>query len=183
MTESRADLAAPAAVVVCLMLAAGPAAPQDHSAVIEDNETAAIADARTIISAEAAYQTVNGGFYDSPQCLFKPSACIPGYPAQGPTFLDWAIASLMVKDGYGRGIFTKPPAQKPGAEVSPSSALSYAVILWPDKPGKTGRRVFCADADGVICFTEDGSRPIVQPDVRCPWEAKDGKPAGCEVLH
>jgi hypothetical protein len=90
---------------------------------------------------------------------------------------------LTIKDGYGRAFFTKPPAQKPGPDVSPTSAELYAVILWPDKPGKTGRRAFCGDADGVICFTEDGSTPKVAPDGRCPWEAKEGKPAGCEVLR
>jgi hypothetical protein len=42
---------------------------------------------------------------------------------------------------------------------------------------------FCGDADGVICFTTDGSMPKVTPDGRCPWETKDGKPAGCAVLQ
>ena len=183
MTESRADLAAPAAVVVCLMLVAAPAAPQDDAAVIEHNENEAIADARTIISAEAAYQSVNGGFYDNLACLLKPSGCIPGYPAQAPVFINEALASLTIKDGYGRAFFAKPAAQKPGPDASPTSAESYAVTLWPAKPGKTGRRAFCGDADGVICFTTDGRAPRVLTDARCPWEAKDGKPAGCEVLR
>jgi hypothetical protein len=173
----------PPLIVAGLMLAAASGAAQDRETLIARNEEAAIADARTIIMAEAAYQAANGGFYDDPRCLLEPSACIPGYPADGPSFLEWAIGSLTIKDGYGRAVFTKPVTPKPGPEVSPSSAEGYAVILWPDKPGKTGRRVFCAGADGVICFTEDGTRPIVQPEVRCPWEAKDGKPACCQIVH
>jgi hypothetical protein len=169
--------------VVCLVLPAVPAAAQSRAALIEDNEAAAIADLQTIISAEAAYQAVNAGFYDRPACLLRPSSCIPGYPAEAPFFLDAALASLMVKDGYGRAFFTKPPAQKPGKDASLTSAEFYAVILWPDEPGKTGRRGFCGDADGIICFNEDGSMPKLSPEGRCPWEEREGKPAGCEVLH
>ena len=168
-------------VVFCLALAVVPAAPQSDEALIERNEAAAIADLRTFMSAEAAYQTVNGGFYDEPGCLHRPSDCIPGYPAEAPTFLDAAIAGLTIKDGYGRAFSSKQLSPKPGPDVSPSSAESWAVILWPDKPGKTGRRIFCGAADGVICFTRDGSTPKFVGG-RCPWEAMDGKPAGCEVV-
>lgn len=168
-------------IVVCLMLPAVPAAAQSGAALIEDNEAAAIADLRTIISAEAAYQAVTG-FYGTPECLLRPSACIPGYPAEAPYFLDEALASLTVKDGYGRA-FSSKPVQKPGEKASRTSLERYAVIMWPDKRGTTGQRVFCGDVDGVICFTEDGSMPRLSPEGRCPWEERDGKPAGCEVLH
>jgi hypothetical protein len=94
-----------------------------------------------------------------------------------------ALASLTVKDGYGRAVFTKPPTHEPGRDASLTSAALYAVIRWPDKPGKTGRRGFCGDADGIICFTEDGSMPRLSPEGRCPREEREGKPAGCEVLH
>jgi hypothetical protein len=170
-------------LVVCLVLPGAPAAAQSDAALIEDNEAAAIADLQTIISAEGAYQLVNAGFYDMPACLFRPSSCIPGYPAEAPSFLDEGLASLTIKDGYGRAFFTKPATREPGENASPSSAGFYAVVLWPDKPGQTGRRGFCGDADGIICFTEDGSTPRLSPEGRCPWEERAGKPAGCEVLH
>lgn len=170
-------------VVVWFVLPAVPAEAQTGAALIENNEAAAIADLMTIISAETAYQVVNAGFYDTPACLLGPSGCIPGYPAEAPFFLDEAVASLMVKDGYGRAFFTKPPAQEPGEDAPPTRAEFYAVTMWPDKRGKTGRRGFCGDADGIICFTNDGSAPRITPDGRCPWEEREGKPAGCEVLH
>lgn len=176
-------LAASPLVVVCFVLPAVPAAAQSGAAVIESNEAAAIADLKTIMSAEAAYLEANAGFYDTPACLLRPSDCIPGYPEEGPSFLDEALASLTVKDGYGRAFFTKPPARKPGKHVSRSSAELYAVIMWPDKLGETGQRGFCGDAAGVICFTRDGSRPRITSDGGCPWEEREGKPAGCEVLH
>jgi hypothetical protein len=170
-------------VVVCLVLPGVPVAAQSGADLIERNEAAAIADLMTIISAEAAYQTVNAGFYDTPACLFRPSSCIPGYPAEAPFFLDEALASLTVKDGYRRAVFTKPPTQGPGRDASLTSAEFYAFILWPDEPGKTGRRAFCGDADGIICFNEDGSMPKLSREGRCPWEEREGKPADCEVLH
>src|SRR4029453_9643861 len=105
------------------------------------------------------------------------------YPAEAPTFLEEDLASLKVKDGYGRALLTRPPVPKRGKEASPPRVGRYAVILWPDKVGKTGQRAFCGDADGVICFTNDGIPPKFGSDGRCPWEEREGKPAGCEVLN
>ena len=170
-------------VVACLVVPGAHAAAESDAALIESNEAAAIADLMTIISAEAAYQAANVGFYDTPACLFSPSSCIPDYPAEAPSFLDEAVASLTIKDGYGRAFFTKPPARKPGKNASLTSAEFYAVVAWPEKRGETGRHGFCADADGIICFTEDGRTPKLSPEGRCPWEEREGRPAGCEVLH
>ena len=177
------SLLAASPLLVCLLLAAAPESPESDAALIERNEAAAIADLEAIISAEAAYQVANAGFYDKPPCLLRPSSCIPGYPAEAPTFLDEALASFTIKDGYGRAFFTRPGTEKPGKDASPTSAGGYAVILWPDKVGKTGQRAFCGDADGVICFNEHGSMPNLSPEGRCPWEEREGKPAGCKVLN
>jgi hypothetical protein len=169
-------------LVACLLLAAEPESPESDAALIERNEAAAIADLETIISAEAAYQVANAGFYDRPSCLLRPSSCIPGYPAEAPTFLDEDLASLKIKDGYGRAFLTRPPVPERGEAASPTSVGRYAVILWPKEVGKTGQRAFCGDADGVICFTNNGIAPKVGPDGRCPWEEREGKPARCKVL-
>ena len=177
------SLLAASPIVVCLMLAAAPESPEDEAALIESNEAAAIGDLRTIMSAEDFYQRANGGFYDTLACLATPSNCIPGYPADGPFYLGEDIAALTVKDGYGRAFSWRPPAQKPGQNASRTSVGFYAVVLWPDEVGKTGQRGFCGDADGFICFTTDGSMPKLGKDGRCPWEERDGKPAGCELLH
>jgi hypothetical protein len=170
------------AVVLCLALLREAAANPDE-ATIASNEAAALGDLRTIMSAEEAYQFVNSGLYDAPACLLAPARCIPGYPENAPTFLDEAVAALTVKDGYGRAFISKPPAQEPGVRASPSSVGFYAVLLWPDEPGETGRRAFCGDAGGVICFTEDGKAPKVGRDGRCPALEEPDRPAGCEVLY
>jgi hypothetical protein len=175
-------LLAASPLVVGLLLAAAPESPESDPALIERNEAAAIADLKTIMSAEAAYQVANAGFYDKPPCLLMPSSCIPGYPAQAPPFLDEALASLTIKDGYGRAFMASPPVPERGTAASPSSVGGYAVILWPAEVGKTGRRAFCGAADGVICFTSDGRMPRLV-DGRCPWEEREGKPAGCEILN
>jgi len=178
------SLLAASPFVVGLLMAAAPESPESDPALIERNEAAAIADLRTMMSGEAAYQAANAGFYDMRfDCLLRPSSCIPGYPAEAPAFLDEALTLLIFKDGYGRAYFPRPPVQKPGSDASPTSAEFYALTLWPREVGKTGQRAFCGDADGVICFTNDGRAPRVGRDGRCPWEEREGRPAGCEVLH
>lgn len=65
----------------------GKGGPRPGSAAgIRANEAATIASIRTIISAQAAYQSANQGLYESRlECLSDPMNCIPGY--KGPPFL------------------------------------------------------------------------------------------------
>src|SRR5205823_811413 len=67
----------PYVAIVCMRYGGG----------VSRHESATIGDLRTLVSAESAYSSANGGFYDDPRCLTKPSACIPGYPATAPTFV------------------------------------------------------------------------------------------------
>ncbi len=126
------------------------------------NEAAAIGDLRTVISAEVAYASSNGGQYDQLECLAKPQECIPGYPPQGPVFL--TDIPPEVRAGYRREFLVGLPAD--GSEVafanlSPSSVQSFLYLAYPESPGVTGTRGFCADYTGRICVTMDGSRPPV----------------------
>ncbi len=89
-------------VVAIIGIIAAIAIPSLLRARISANEAATIGDIRTLISAEAAYQSANGGMYDSVlACLTAPSVgCIPNYPATSPTFLDSAVCSQIDKTGY-----------------------------------------------------------------------------------
>lgn len=137
------------------------AIPSLLRARVAGNESATIGDIRTVISAEAAYQSYNGGFYDSLECLGTPASCIPDY--NGPTFLDGAIASGLPKSGYRRTMHLGPPPDTApeGAAISPSSVTTYAYVAVPINGGQTGVRGFCGDANGIICYTQDGSEPDV----------------------
>jgi type II secretory pathway pseudopilin PulG len=137
------------------------AIPSLLRARISANESAAIGDVRTVISAQAAYQSANAGYYDTLECLGTPSSCIPGYG--GPTFLDAALASGAPKSGYQRAFHPggPPKSDEGGSSRSPSSMDSYAYTAVPLQPNRTGVRGFCGDASGRICVTMDGSEPPV----------------------
>src|SRR5882762_3349553 len=78
-------------VVAIIGIIAAIAIPSLLRARVSANEAAAIGDTRTVISAEAAYQSANSGFYGQLTCMSTPSGCIPTYA--GPTFLDSSLAA------------------------------------------------------------------------------------------
>ena len=143
-------------VVIGIMAAI--AIPSLLRARVSANEASAIGDVRTMISAEVAYSTANGNFFDTPECVGTPSLCIPGYT--GPSFLDPTLATLATKSGYQRRFVPGPPAGR-GA-VSPSSLQSFAYVAVPLSRGQTGVRGFCGDSSGMVCATQDGSEPAVE---------------------
>jgi type II secretory pathway pseudopilin PulG len=168
LSESSGITVAVIAVVVLLLLVAfigiiaAIAIPSLLRARVSANEAQAIGDLRTVISAEAAYASSNGGHYDQLECLAKPQECIPGYPPTGPSFLQEVFPT--VKSGYQREFQGGLPAD--GSEVafanlSPSSVQSFVYLAYPVTPGTTGIRGFCGDYTGRICVTPDGSRPAV----------------------
>jgi prepilin-type N-terminal cleavage/methylation domain-containing protein len=124
------------------------------------NESATIGDIRVIISAQAAYRTVNAGFYDGNlDCLVMPSfaGCVPSYPTSGPTFLDSTLASMAQKAGYNR-YFESGDAPSPiPANASPTSRRKYRYDATPIVIGVTGVRGFAGSFEDRICFTDDGA--------------------------
>jgi hypothetical protein len=172
---SGATVAIVAAVVLFLLVAfvgmiAAIAIPSLLRARVSANEAQAIGDLRTIISAEAAYASRNGGYYDRLECLARPVECLPGYGADEPVFLYEVFPA--VRSGYNREFHAGRPAdtsQVAFASLSPSSVQSFAYLAYPVSPS-TGSRSFCADHTGLICVTMDGSRPPVvdgQCDLAC----------------
>src|SRR6266571_6943221 len=149
-------------LLIVVAIIAAIAIPSLLRARVSANEAATIGDIRTLISAEAAYQSANGGFYTSKwSCLVAPSTgCIPNYPANGPTFVDSQLASLQAKSGYQRssGTFGPPPAPIPAiSDINSVSAYVYAAS--PVNIGQTGVRGFAGDSSGVICFSSTGVAP------------------------
>ena len=132
---------------------AAMAIPSLLRARVSANESAAIGDIRTIISAEAVYSSVASGAYGDLACLQEPKGCLSGY--EGPAFLDPSLAGASSKSGYRR-------AFHPGATAStPKTYAGYAYTATPVTQGQTGVRSFCGDASGWICFDPAGSE--IQP--------------------
>lgn len=150
--------------VVAIGVLAALAIPSLRRARTSANESMAIGNLRTIISAEAAYQTVNGGFYDLPTCLHAPAPCL-GANAPGTTFLDPAsVVFDEQKSGYVLR-FHAGPAAADASAVSPSSVQSFAVTASPAS-AQTGVRHFCGDSRGIVCVMAASSRTI--EDGGCP---------------
>ncbi len=142
-------------------IVAAIAIPSFLRARVSANEAATIGDIRTMISAQAAYQSMSGGYYGTPDCLARPKECIPNY--DGPHFLDAELAAAQVKSGYRRTFHPGPAvdAALDGSAVPAKSFATYAYVAVPANVGQTGVRGFCGDASGRICFTNDGSAPGV----------------------
>jgi prepilin-type N-terminal cleavage/methylation domain-containing protein len=147
-------------VVAIIGIIAAIAIPSLLRARVSSNEAATIGDIRTVISAQAAYHSTNGGWYEgNMSCLLVPAAgCLPSYPTNSPTFLDSQLASLQSKSGYDRTFAggTTPGALNPMTS-SATSVTSYVYWATPTSPGQTGVRGFAGDSSGALCFSSDGA--------------------------
>ena len=152
-------------VVAIIGIIAAIAIPSLLRARVSANESATIGDVRTVISGQAAYQSANGGWYAGTlSCLYNPNAataaCIPNYPANGPTFLDSVISNLVSKSGYARQFRSGSAPANIATNISGStSASSYVYLASPVSNGQTGVRGFGGDSSGILCFTAAGTAP------------------------
>lgn len=126
---------------------------------IDWNEDRTVADIREMIRAQSRYCSLNGGLYDTPDCLSAPARCLPGAAADAPVFFDERMAELLrdrlVKNGYVRQFrlgATASPEKIAAAAASPTSAESFAYVAVPIAPGESGLLGFCGDSSGRICF-------------------------------
>jgi prepilin-type N-terminal cleavage/methylation domain-containing protein len=167
-------------VVAIIGIIAAVAIPSLLRARISANEAATVGDIRTVISAEAAYHSANGAWYEGNiTCLTNPFAsCIPGYPAGAPTFLDSQIASLLPKNGYARGFAPGAPPARFSAMISPTSASGYVYDATPISTGQTGVRGFGGDHSGLLCSNTTGARPATTGSI-----ALDPSDTTCNVLQ
>ena len=141
-------------VVAIIGIIAAIAIPSLLRARISANESATIGDTRTVISAEAAYQSAASGFYGELTCLATPGPCIQGYV--GPTFLDGTIGidQLVQKSGYTR------TANYDAALVVPGLTAPHGTYCYESSPitsGTTGVRSFGGDSSGVVGVTNSST--------------------------
>ena len=149
------------------------AIPSLLRARVSANESAALGDVRSVLVAEVGYQSLNGGYYDTLECLAGPSRCVPGYP--GPVLLKGDVATTTPRNGYNRRFYSGPaPMPPPSKPVSPSSMTAFAYVAVPIQRGKTGVRSFCVDASGDIRTQADEAEPEIV-DGACP---ADWRPLG-----
>jgi len=155
----RPGLVVIAALVVAILVVAVPSLMR---ALGSPGEVVDIGDVRTMMSAQSAYQSANGGYYDQPRCLVAPERCLPGY--RGPAFLD-PVFLKPVRSGFewtfhaGR---SAPAAEASAGRISASSLEGFAVTAVP----LDGRRAVCGDGVGQLCVTRPGEKPVVR-DGRC----------------
>ncbi len=138
-------------VVAIIGIIAAIAIPSLLRARVSANESATQGDIRTVISASAAYESSsNGNGYASlPSCLSTPSnnACIPGYSATAPTFLDSNLGQAnLSKSGYQRTYSVNGAV---GVGVA-----SYCYLAQPLSLNRTGTRSFGGDISGVLAGTQ-----------------------------
>jgi len=138
-------------VVAIIGIIAAIAIPSLLRARVSANESATQGDIRTVISAEAAYEGASGGngYATAISCLSTPSnaACIPGYSATAPTFLDQNMAqATQTKSGYVRNYTNTANAVGVGWD-------GYCYGASPTTLNRTGTRSFGGDASGVLAGT------------------------------
>jgi type IV pilus assembly protein PilA len=152
-------------VVAIIGIIAAIAIPALLRARVSANEAANIGDIRTVISAEAAYQSSDGGFYGLITCLATPSNCLANYATSAPTFLDSNIATnSSTKSGYNRGFIAGSVAAVPATVANAGTAIAdYDFYATPMTQNMSGVRGFSGDSSGRVCFTPSGTQPPSLP--------------------
>jgi type IV pilus assembly protein PilA len=151
-------------LVAIVGIIAAIAIPSLLRARISANESGAIGNLRTIVSAEAAYQGVNAGYYDTPACLFAPAQCL-GSNAPPSPFLSPEVVFDVPKTGYVLRFYPGETVSAPGA--SPSSLTSFAVVASPAS-AQGGVRTFCTDSTGVVSVCAPSTAGVGAAGGACP---------------
>ncbi len=163
-------------VVAIIGIIAAIAIPSLLRARVSANEAATIGDVRTVISAQAAYQSAASGLYGDMTCLSNPAGgCLNMYPATAPTFLDTTMANTALpKSGYTRSFQPNPATPLPASVLAGgNSAFTYHAT--PTVLNQTGVRGFAGDSSGRVCFTVDGTN--------IPTTAQNVMVSTCEVIQ
>ena len=149
-------------VVAIIGIIAAIAIPSLLRARVSANEAGTIGDIRSVISAEAAFQSAANGWYGPLACMNVPSGCLIGYPATAPTFMDTTMVNLTAKSGYNRGfIGGNPVTGTPTTLVGVLDGFCYGAA--PSSIGQTGVRGFGGDASGRVCQTLAGVDDCTTP--------------------
>ena len=164
-------------VVAIIGIIAAIAIPSLLRARVSANEAGTIGDIRSVISAQAAFQSAASGWYAPITCLSTPTGCIVGYPTTAPTFSDQTIASTTPKSGYNRTFSGgNPPSPAPTATVLLNVLDGYCYGASPSTVGQTGVRGFGGDASGRVCQNIQGNN-------ECLVAVAGAMPATCTVIQ
>ena len=158
-------------VVAIIGIIAAIAIPSLLRARVSANESAAIGDIRSVVSAQSAYQSANLGAYGALTCLSTPSSCIGMYGVNAPTFLDSNVSNVnMTKGGYNRS-FSPGPATVGNTNTGAIDLFCYSAS--PSVINQTGVRGFGGDSSGRICFDGGGLNLCTVASL----------PGGCNVIQ
>ena len=119
------------------------------------NEAAALADVRTVLSAQRVFQYASGGSYGELSCLGEPASCLPG--SKEKSILDVPFTAAPERGGYRRA-FHAGPATK-GAK-SPKLLNTFAFTAVPMSPD-SGKLGFCGDSTGAVCAVSGEPMPAI----------------------
>jgi type IV pilus assembly protein PilA len=145
-------------VVAIIGIIAAIAIPSLLRARVSANEAGTIGDIRSVISAQAAFQSAANGWYAPITCLSTPASCIVNYPAAAPTFADATIAGTTPKSGYNRTFNAgNQPNPAPPATLLVNVIDGYCYGAFPSTIGQTGVRGFGGDASGRVCQNITGT--------------------------
>ncbi len=160
-------------VVAIIGIIAAIAIPSLLRARVSANESATVGDIRTIISAEAAYNSSNDNLYGVLSCLSTPNnaACIgTNYSTAAPTFLDATMATdNLTKSGYVRS------AMYGGSGPDAGDKANFCYNATPLTQNRTGVRNFGGDDAGVVggtatagvtCCTTSGVNTTTCPAIK-----------------
>ena len=137
-------------VVAIIGIIAAIAIPSLLRARVSANEAGTIGDIRSVISAEAAFQSAANGWYAPIACLNVPAPCLIGYPTSAPTFMDATMVALTAKSGYNRNFIAGLVVTgTPTTLVGVLDGFCYGAS--PSSIGQTGVRGFGGDASGRVC--------------------------------
>lgn len=164
-------------VVAIIGIIAAIAIPSLLRARVSANEAGTIGDIRSVISAQAAFQSAASGWYAPIACLSVPANCIVNYPANAPTFADATIVALTPKSGYNRTFSAgNPPNPMPPASVLVGVVDGFCYGAFPSTVGQTGVRGFGGDASGRVCQNITGVD-------ECLAAVNAAMPAACQVIQ
>ena len=117
---------------------------------------------RAIVTGELAYESANGGYYETLSCLSSQS-CIPGRVGGPYVFLDPALAASREWRGYRLEFHAGPPPENQSARPRSASAMTrFALAAVPVDTADARRRAYCADDRQTIYFTPAGTVPRVE---------------------
>lgn len=146
-----------------------PAPTPNEQPAVTGNRAAVLKQMITVMRAQIAYSSKNGGALGRLQCLASPVEC--GFPPETPPFLDPDLAALTVSHGY---VWSVVEGKTLAGSIDKNGIDGFLYGAVPVVPGP-GTYGFATDVGGAVCFTEDGSLPPTEgaklgPDCRViPW--------------